>query len=396
MPKHTSDLVEFASDAAFAINSRRKIAAWNELAEGLLGYTSAEVIGRDCGEVLQATLPGGEPMCHGGCDVFQCFRECRPYGVPNCHLRHRNGEWVSASIGSIALRQQSDDQQLDQDIAVVFVRDATAPNPVPQHHTLQVFTLGGFGVAVAGRSIDLRKWRRKQATTLLKYLITQVDQSVHRARLLDTLWPDVDEKQGWGRLKVTMYYLRRELRSNGMSDDVVKTIGSSYQLRRDAVWVDAEAFERLFVEGRALQEQTRWSDALDHYVEARQLYRGDYLEEETFSDWCAEERERLRELYLEILARTAECHAELGQLAEAMHICRKALVFDPCRENFHYALMEHLVNEGHADLALVQYRHCEHILAREFDVAPLPKTQRLYQQIIEGVDGAPAREDKHS
>jgi DNA-binding SARP family transcriptional activator len=119
----------------------------------------------------------------------------------------------------------------------------------------------------AGRSVDIAKWKRKQAVTLLKYLITQLDRPVHRERLLDCLWPGVDQRRGWGRLKVTMYYLRRELRGNGMSDEVVKTVGNSYLLRRDAVWVDVDVFERLVTEGRALQDQAQWSDALDRYLE---------------------------------------------------------------------------------------------------------------------------------
>jgi PAS domain S-box-containing protein len=383
---HASDLVEFASDAAFAIDVDARIVAWNAPAQRLLGYTPSEAIGLHCGDVLQATLPGGEPLCHTDCDVFQCFRDCRPYGVPGCRLRHRDGEWVTASVASVAMSERARRLYADKVIAVIFIRDGATTTHVPQHHTLQVFTLGGFGIVVAGRSIDIGKWKRKQAVTLLKYLVTQLDRPVHRERLLDCLWPDVDESQGWGRLKVTMYYLRRELRANGMSDDVVKTIGNAYLLRRDAVWVDVDVFERLVTEGRALQDQAHWSDALDRYVDARHLYRGDYLEEETFADWCAEERERLHELYLEMLARTAECHAKLDQYAEAVHICRKALVFDPCRENFHYALMEYLVKYGRPELALAQYRHCQQFLAREFGTAPLPKTQRLYQQILKGAD----------
>jgi DNA-binding SARP family transcriptional activator len=271
-------------------------------------------------------------------------------------------------------------------LAIIFIRDEVITPPLLPHHTLQVFTLGGFGLAVAGRSIDIQKWKRKQAVMLLKYLITQLDRPVHRERLLDCLWPDVDESQGLGRLKVTMYYLRHELRASGLNDDVVKTVGHAYLLRRDTVWVDVEVFERLVTEGRALQDQRQWGEALNRYVEARHLYRGDYLEDETFADWCAEERERLQELYLDMLTRTAECHAELDQYADAVQICRKALVLDPCRENFHYALMKYLVDNGYPELALTQYRHCMQLLAREFDTAPLPKTQRLYQQILDGYE----------
>jgi two-component SAPR family response regulator len=276
----------------------------------------------------------------------------------------------------------------DRIMAVIFIREGVIKNPRSEPHMLQIFTLGSFGLAVGGRSVEIEKWRRKQAITLLKYLVTQLDRPFHRERLLDCLWPDVDESRSWGRLKVTMYYLRRELRANGISVDVVKTSGNAYLLRRDAVWLDKYAFERLVIEGRELQQKEQWSDALCRYEEARYLYRGDYLEEDSFSDWCAEERERLHEIYLEMLARTAKCHAELGQYAEAVHICRKALVFDPCRESFHRLLMENLVNHGQPDMALAQFRHCQQILAKEFDAEPLPETQRLYHQILKELERA--------
>ncbi len=383
-PFQGTDLAEFASDAAFAIDGDAKIVAWNGPAQRLLGYAPSEAIGRHCGDLLQATLSGGEPLCHPDCNVIRCFRDRRSCSVPDCRLRHRNGKWVPAGIASVAMSERARRLSDDNVMAVIFIQDVATAIPAPQHHTLQLFTLGGFGIVAAGRSIDIAKWKRKQAVTLLKFLVTQLDRPVHRERLLDCLWPGVDQRRGLGRLKVTMYYLRHELRGNGMSDEVVKTVGNSYLLRRDAVWVDADVFERLVTEGRTLQDQAQWSDALDRYVEARRIYRGDYLEEETFSDWCAEERERLRELYLEMLARTAECHAELGQTAEVVQIYRKALVFDPCRESFHYLLMEYLVKYGRPDLALAQYRHCRQVLAREFGTQPLPETQRLYQQILNG------------
>ncbi len=386
MNTQATDLIEFASDAALAIDTDSRIVAWNAPAQRLLGYTPSEVIGRHCYDVLQATLPGGEPLCHPDCDVLQSFRECIPYGVPSCRLHHRSGKWITASISSVAMSGRTRRQYTDKIMAIIFLRDGAAAIPVTRHHTLHVFTLGGFGMALGGRSIDVGKWKRKQAVTLLKYLITQLDRPVHRERLIDCLWPDADEKQGWGRLKVTMYCLRQELRANGMSDDAIKTTDNAYLLRRDSIWVDTHVFERLVTEGQELQQQGQWSDALHRYNEARHLYRGDYMEEEMFSDWCAEERERLHELYLEMLARTAECHAALDHYSEAVHICRKALVFDPCRENFHYVLMEYLVKYGRPDLALAQYRHCQQVLAREFGVEPLPETQRLYQQILDRKD----------
>ena len=166
MITHASDLVEFASDAAFAIDVGGKIVAWNAPAQRLLGYVSSDVIGLHCGEVLQATLSGGEPLCHPDCDVIRCFRDCRSYGVPDCRLRHRNGEWVPASIASVAMSERARRMSGEHFMAVIFIQDVPTALPVPVHHTLQLFTLGGFGIVAAGRSIDLAKWKRKQAVTL--------------------------------------------------------------------------------------------------------------------------------------------------------------------------------------------------------------------------------------
>ena len=53
------DLVEFASDAAFAVDENSRIVAWSNRADDLLGYAPSEAIGCRCYDVLQAILPSG-------------------------------------------------------------------------------------------------------------------------------------------------------------------------------------------------------------------------------------------------------------------------------------------------------------------------------------------------
>ena len=379
-----SQMVNGASDAAFAINDNRQVVAWNASAEQLLGYTREEAIGRRCEDILQSVLPGGEPLCRPNCELFQCFRSCHASGVPNCRVRRKNGDWVSVAYSSLVMPGQTSEPPCGAVVAVVFLHEKEEQHvQVSQGGQLQVFALGKFGLAANGNGITVEKWKRKQAVTLLKLLVTHLGRPVHRERILDCLWPDVDEERGWGRLKVTIYYLRTQLRASGVGEDAVQTVGNnSYLLRRDAVSVDAENFEKLVTEGRGSQSKGRDDDALRCYEEAQFLYRGDYLEQDVFADWCAEERERLGEIYMEMLTRKAECHAQRGEYVEAVQVCRKALVQDPCRESFHCALMEYLVQLGRADWAIAQFRNCKSVLAREFGVEPMPETQRLYQQIL--------------
>ena len=378
-----SQWVELSSDAAFAIDDRHQVAAWNRVAEQLLGYAPDEVIGRRCSEVLHSVLPGGEPLCMPNCEFFRCFRGCHPCGAPSCRVRRKNGDWVTVGYSSLVMPGQTQGPPSGAIVAVVFLREKEERHvQVPQRGALQIFALGKFGLAADGRGIAVEKWKRRQAVTLLKFLVTQLDRPVHRERILDCLWPDVDEERGWGRLKVTMYYLRTQLRAAGAAEDAVRTVGDAYLLRRDAVWVDAENFEKLVAEAGTLQSKGRGDEALRCYDEAQFLYRGDYFEQDVFADWCAEERERLGEIYMEMLTRKAECQAQRGEYAEAVQVCRNGLVHDPCRENLHLALMQYLVRLGRPDGAIAQFRHCHAVLAREFGVEPMPETQRLYRQIL--------------
>ena len=378
-----SDLIAFSSDAAFAIDAQRRISAWNHKAEQLFGYSTTEVVGKHCGDVLRATLYQDKPLCVPDCEIFSCFQNCQPFGANGCRIRRKDGNWVTVNLSSLIIPDQSRSPDDSLVVAVVFFRDLENQPGSPQlGQQLQIFTLGNFGLAVGEQRIPTIKWKRKQAATLFKYLVAHLGRPIHREILMEFLWPDDDQNQAWKRLKVVIHSLRQELRAAGLSEDVIETSSESYALRREAVWVDSSVFESLVAEGKALQYQQQWDSALHRYEHARQLYEGDYLEEDVYADWCMVQREQLREIFLSLLAGMADCHGELGHYSEATQVCRTALVFDPGRESFYRALMQHLVHLDRADWAIAEYQKCQKFLKREFDMEPMPETEHLYRQIL--------------
>jgi DNA-binding SARP family transcriptional activator len=354
-----------------------------------LGYAAAEVVGQPCSDVLQAVYAHGEPLCVPGCEGVRCFRRYQPFAASSSYARHKDGGWVPVNLATVVTSKRVQSSHDSSVLAVVFLRGSEEKQHLPLlGRTLQIFTFGRFGLAAGGSSLAVEKWDRKQSVTLLKFLVAHLGRAVHREVLIDWLWPEANERSGRERLKVTVYALRRQLRAAGMSGTVVETAGEAYILRREAVWVDAEVFERCVDEGSAQQRRGHWEEALQCYRDAQRLYRGDYLEEDIHADWCAEARDRLHEIHLEMLAGMAECHAACGRYGEAVSVCRSILVDDPCRESMHRALMEYLVRLGHNDSAVAQYRHCQRVLARELGVEPMAETYRLYRQIIAGEAGA--------
>jgi DNA-binding SARP family transcriptional activator len=207
---------------------------------------------------------------------------------------------------------------------------------------------------------------------------------VRREHLIECLWPDADERRGRERLKVTTYFLREQLRASGLSSHAVRVTAAGYALNRDAFWLDCEAFERLFEEGRLLQQRGDAKEALARFEEAERLYADDYLPGDLFADWCAVERQRLRETYLDLLGSMVDRYLDTGDYARAADACRRGLVREPYREGFHRGLMICLTRLGKRDRAVAHYHHCRKVLEAELGVEPTPETEHVYREVVLG------------
>ena len=300
-----------------------------------------------------------------------------------CRVRHKDGNMIPAGFSTLVVPGDARDPDNGAAVAVIFIR---APGAIkadgPRSQPLRIFALGHFALAVAGAGLDVDKWRRKQAATLLKILISHVGRPVHRDRLMEWLWPDTDPDRGWERLKVTVSFLRSKLRAGSFKNEAIETVGKSYLLRRDAIWLDSDIFITLVSDGWDRLHNGDLQEALAHFEEARDLCRGDYLEDEPYADWCAGERERLREIHLEMLAGLAQCYGDQRKFSEAAQVCRTALFRDPCRENFMRHLMENLVALGRPDWAESHFRSWRRELREEYGLEPTHETLQLHDRIF--------------
>jgi DNA-binding SARP family transcriptional activator len=294
-------------------------------------------------------------------------------------------------MSSVALPHGASDPQPGQALAVVFLHERSEHSEADTG-CLTIHTLGRFSVSAFDRRLMLEEWPRKQAIQLLKILAFQAGRPVHRDRLIDLLWPDADAETGWARLKVTVHFLRQKFREAGLTDEIIATDDAAYVLRLDRVRMDCLRFEELAHAGRKHQRAGRTAEAIAAFREAQNLYAGDYMEADLYADWCAEERERLLDIYIDVVNTLAELNFAAGDFASAAQDCHTALVREPCRESAHRLLIQSLIALHRPDRAIRQFERCQAVLAAELDVAPAPETAALIAPLLrpDGRPGTPA------
>jgi PAS domain S-box-containing protein len=91
--------LEKTADAAFAVTREGLICSWNQAAERLFGYSSADVLNRACYEVLDGHGALGTKVCMGDCSVQQCAAQKADVPDFDLEVKTRSGEklWVNVS-----------------------------------------------------------------------------------------------------------------------------------------------------------------------------------------------------------------------------------------------------------------------------------------------------------
>jgi DNA-binding SARP family transcriptional activator len=223
---------------------------------------------------------------------------------------------------------------------------------------IRITLLGGFDVVVDGRQVPPAEWRRRQAAALVKMLALVPGRSLHRERVIDGLWPDLDLDEAAPRLHKAAHFARRSL---GVAGSIVLD-GETVALFPDTeVDVDAQEFQRLAESALAAGDPRAAGRAADEYT-------GELLPQDLYESWAEAARDRLRLLYLQVL-----------RLAERWEALTAA---DPGDEQAHLALIRRLAESGDQRSAVRQFERLERGLRRELGVAPSAAALRLRDELL--------------
>lgn len=237
---------------------------------------------------------------------------------------------------------------------------------------------GRFRVLGSGQPIPLRGGGKTE--DLLATLALRDRFAAHRDTLLASIWPDSDQVLAGQSLNSLVYSLNKLVGDRGISVTPILHEDGWYRLNVAAgIGVDVACFQELANAANRARQAGNQGSATALYRRALGFYDGDLC---GGSDGhAALERERLRAIYLNILARLADDSYAGADYDDCLDCALRLLANDPCREDAHRLVMRCYVRRGERAQALRQYRLCEEILRTEFDATPEPATRALFDQV---------------
>jgi DNA-binding SARP family transcriptional activator len=216
--------------------------------------------------------------------------------------------------------------------------------------------LGRFSVSVDGVAISGDAWRSRRAADVVKLLALASDHRMHRAEVMEALWPESDPEASGANLRKALHFARL---ATGDERAIVNERGVLVLWPDAKVETDVERFETAAQRGNAA---------------AADLYRGDLLPDDRYESWSFEPRGRLRRRYRDVL----RAGALWDRLAEA----------DPTDEEAARALMRAHLDAGRRREAIRAFERLREALRDRLGVGPDQATVALYEEVL-AAEGAP-------
>lgn len=244
--------------------------------------------------------------------------------------------------------------------------------------SIDVSLLGRFRVSVAGIPLDDDAVPGRKAPALLKLLALSPAHQIVRDQAMELLWPGLDGDGAAAQLHKAVHQLRKALAARGPPSDAGRWLTTAKNLVALAapggVVTDVGQFEQVARDALAAGRHRLLERAAT-------LYAGDLLPMDLYEPWAEAPRDRLRQLYVDVLVALADGHLRRGNAAAAAETYRAALAKDPALEVAHRGLMTIFARQGQRDRALKQYALCVGALADELGVTPSPQTKALNARI---------------
>lgn len=217
---------------------------------------------------------------------------------------------------------------------------------------LEIQLLGRFQVAVNGVSVPREAWKRERGAALVKLLAVAPQHRLHRERVMDAFWPELDRDAAGANLRKAVHFARRAIGVHDVIelDEVVALTGD--------LAIDADQFAGA---AKAARDPAQCASAAE-------LYGGELLPDDRYAEWLDEPRKQLHAQYLRVL--------RAGKLWD------RIIAVDPTDEEAQCAVMQAAFDAGNRGEVIRRFQELRERLRIDLGIGPRASTIALYERAI--------------
>jgi DNA-binding SARP family transcriptional activator len=258
-------------------------------------------------------------------------------------------------------------------------------NAIPKLQTpsLKVYLFGKFRVFQGDREIYDKRWKSKKAQMIFKYLLYHRPKGyLKKDVLMELLWPEDDPVKTAKRFHVALASMRKTLEPEiirGTPSAYISRSGDAYCIDiGNEGYVDIDNFKK---ELKFAKEKKGSEELIDHLLKADTIYRGDFLEEDLYVQWCDEERERFKEKYLQLLEEIIKYYHVKKNYKKCIHYANKYLKTDIYAESIYQLLMIYYSRIGNNAMVNKVFKKCKDNIIKGLDCPVSKETEKLYHEL---------------
>jgi len=254
--------------------------------------------------------------------------------------------------------------------------------------TIEILTFGDFDIKINNKSVLRKSSRASKNLELLKYFITHRNKKLVPETIVEALWNGDEIVGPKNVLRTQIFRLKCNMRKMGlMRDDTVQNEvclsfeNGFYILHLGSKCItDIDIFEEKIRFADSIKD-TDINQAIQKYSEALELYRGQYLAENPYSEWVYPIRIRYHRLYVNAVLNLMGLLKKEKRYSEIVQIYEKTSIYEPYEEGMHIFFLEALIELKQFKNALSHYNYITSRMYQEFSVEPTPALKNIYKRI---------------
>ncbi len=257
-----------------------------------------------------------------------------------------------------------------------------------ENFLLEIKTLGTFSLYIKGREIASNGLlSQKRVMDLLKLLIIYRKNGILKEMIYEPFWPKYSNKSARDNLNTIIYRLRNIL---GKENDILLTDSNTIGFKEGTVIIDVDRFLKFLNIAEEAEHQKEFGTAAEMYNKALDIYKGDFLESDIYSDFIRDEREHLKQKFRFSQFKLAKLYLNTGNYLQALETLKALIVTDPlCEAGTRLLMITSALIGSRSNIPRILDKLNRQLL-EAYDVTVDKKTLQLKETLLSGIDPDPS------